>query len=346
MADSWCVTDYPTSSYSYKWTIKNFRQWCTQNENPLKSPSFPNAPGCDDKFKWHLKVRMYSGSYVSLYIVLEQDSDFKVWANYKFSILSNGEKQHTKAIDSPTKFSVGADQGYSSFVEKNTLLDKAKGLMLDDTLTLFCEVTVCLLNNPIDHTGSKHRIHVPRFDLGNKLGFALKEDCFSDVTLVVGSKEFKAHKVILAVQSPVFRAMFESEMMESKSNRVEIDDIDEELMEETLTFIYTGKSPNVDEMASELLFPADKYQLDHLKLMCEKVLCRDVKVENVIDVLVLADKHNANQLKTICLQFIATNASETMQTPSWKSLKPAQEYHSLVTEVFEATLAMHCMQLQ
>jgi len=350
MADSWCVTDYPTDSYTYKWTIKNFRQWCTQNlENPLKSPSFPNAPGCDDKFKWHLKVRMYytrTDAYVSLYIVLEQDSNFKVWANYKFSILSNGEEKQTRVTDSPTKFSVGADQGYSSFIEKNTLLDKAKGLVLDDTLTLFCEVTVHLLNNPVEHTGSKYQIDVPMFDFGSKLGSALKGDCFSDVTLVVGSKEFKAHKVILAVQSPVFRAMFESEMMESKSNRVEIDDIDQELMEETLTFIYTGKSPNVDEMASKLLFPADKYQLDHLKLMCEEVLCRDVKVENVVDVLVLADKHNANQLKTICLKFIATHASETMQTPSWKSLKPAQEYHSLVTEVFEATVPMHCLQLK
>ena len=46
-----------------------------------------------------------------------------------------------------------------------------------------------------------------------------------------------------------------------------------------------------------------------------------MKVENVIDVLVLADKHNANQLK------------------------PAQEYHSLVIKALEATLAMHCMQL-
>ena len=104
------------------------------------------------------------------------------------------------------------------------------------------------------------------------------------------------------------------------------------------TFIYTGKDPNVDQMASKLLFPADKYQLDHLKLMWEEVLCRDMKVENVVEMLVLADKCNTNQLKTICLKFIATHASETMQTPSWKSLNPAQEYHSLVTtEVFEAT---------
>ena len=349
MADNWCVTDYPTSSFSYRWTIKSFKHWCTQNsENTLKSPTFSgNAPGHDDTFKWHLKVKLYhSGTYVSLFIVLEQNLDFKVWAKYKFSILINGEEKHTKVTDSPSHFSVGAEGGYSSFIDKKSLLDKANGLLLDDTLTLFCEVTVHLLNNPVEYTGSKHQIIVPAFDVGCKLGSALKEEYFTDVTLVVGSREFKAHKVILAVQSPVFRAMFESEMMESKSNRVEIDDIDQESMEEMLTFIYTGKAPNVGQMASKLLLPADKYQLDHLKVMCEEVLCRDVKVENVVDVLVLADKYSANQLKTICLKFIATHASETMQTQSWESLKPAQEYHSLVTEVFEATLGMRCMQLQ
>ena len=155
------------------------------------------------------------------------------------------------------------------------------------SLALYCEVTVHLLNNPVEHTGSKHQINVPAFDVGCKLGSALKEEYFTDVTLVVGKKEFKAHKVILAVQSPVFRAMFGSEMVESKSNRVEIHDIDQESMEEMLTFIYTWKAPNVGQMASKLLVPADKYQLDHLKLMCEEVLCRDVKVENVVDVLVL-----------------------------------------------------------
>jgi len=350
MADSWCVTDYPMSSLSYKWTIKNFRQWylIQQSNKPLalKSPTFPNAPGHDDTFKWHLEVSInFFDSFISLHIVLEQKLDFRVWAEYKFSILSKGEEKHTKATNLPNSFSVGTKHGYNSFIRKDILLDKANGFLPEDTLTLFCEMRVYLLKNPVEHVGSKHQIDVPTFDLGSKLGSALKEDCFSDVTLVVGSKQFKAHKVILAVQSPVFKAMFESEMMESNSNRVEIDDINEKLMEETLTFIYTGKAPNVDQMASELLFPADKYQLDHLKLMCEEVLCRNVKVENVVDVLVLADKHNANQLKTVCLKFIATHASETMQTPSWKSLKPAQEYHSLVTEVFEATMTKHCMQL-
>ena len=62
--------------------------------------------------------------------------------------------------DSPTLFSVGARHGYDYFIEKNILLDKANGFLLENTLTLFCEVTVYLLNNPVEHVGSKHQIDV------------------------------------------------------------------------------------------------------------------------------------------------------------------------------------------
>ncbi len=41
-------------------------------------------------------------------------------------------------------------------------------------------------------------------------------------------------------------------------NRVEIADVDHEVMREMLRFIYTGKAPNLDKMADDLLAAADK----------------------------------------------------------------------------------------
>jgi len=41
-------------------------------------------------------------------------------------------------------------------------------------------------------------------------------------------------------------------------NRVDIADVDHEVMREMLRFIYTGKAPNLDRMADELLAAADK----------------------------------------------------------------------------------------
>lgn len=59
-------------------------------------------------------------------------------------------------------------------------------------------------------------------------------------------------------RSPVFAAMFEHEMEERKQNRVAIQDVDHEVLKEMLRFIYTGKAPNLEKMADDLLAAADK----------------------------------------------------------------------------------------
>lgn len=55
--------------------------------------------------------------------------------------------------------------------------------------------------------------------------------------------------------------MFEHEMEERKQNRVAITDVDHEVLKEMLRFIYTGKAPNLEKMADDLLAAADKVSL-------------------------------------------------------------------------------------
>lgn len=63
---------------------------------------------------------------------------------------------------------------------------------------------------------------------------------------------------MVTARSPVFAAMFEHEMEERKQNRVAITDVDHEVLKEMLRFIYTGKAPNLEKMADDLLAAADK----------------------------------------------------------------------------------------
>lgn len=55
--------------------------------------------------------------------------------------------------------------------------------------------------------------------------------------------------------------MFEHEMEERKRNRVDITDVDHEVLREMLRFIYTGRAPNLDKMADDLLAAADKVSI-------------------------------------------------------------------------------------
>ncbi|KAK8733307.1 hypothetical protein OTU49_006572 [Cherax quadricarinatus] len=232
------------------------------------------------------------------------------------------------------RFVQGKDWGFKKFIRRDFLLDEANGLLPDDKLTLYCEVSV--VADSVNISGQSNAIHfkVPDCRLSDDLGGLFESQRFSDVTLSVSGREFQAHKAILAARSPVFAAMFAHEMEERKHNRVEIQDVDHEVLREMLRFIYTGKATNLEKMADDLLAAADKYALERLKVMCEEALCTNLSTENAADVLILADLHSADQLKAQAIEFINTHATDVMETQGWKSM--IQSHPHLIAEAFRA----------
>ncbi|KFP78571.1 SPOP protein, partial [Atrichornis clamosus] len=202
------------------------------------------------------------------------------------------------------RFVQGKDWGFKKFIRRDFLLDEANGLLPDDKLTLFCEVSVVQDSVNISGQNTMNMVKVPECRLADELGGLWENSRFTDCCLCVAGQEFKGHKAILAARSPVFSAMFEHEMEESKKNRVEINDVEPEVFKEMMCFIYTGKAPNLDKMADDLLAAADKYALERLKVMCEDALCSNLSVENAAEILILADLHSADQLKTQAVDFI------------------------------------------
>lgn len=65
--------------------------------------------------------------------------------------------------------------------------------------------------------------------------------------------------------------MFAHEMEERKHNRVEIQDVDHEVLREMLRFIYTGKATNLEKMADDLLAAADKVCVHACVYVCVHV---------------------------------------------------------------------------
>ena len=127
----------------------------------------------------------------------------------------------------------------------------------------------------------------------------------SDVTLIVQGKAIPAHKAILAIRSPVLAAMFERDTMEALESRVEITDIEANVFEQMLNFIYTGAVPSLNQQtAEELLVAADKYQLDELKLFCESYLCTQLSVASAPNLFLLAEGINAPKLQESALKLI------------------------------------------
>ncbi|XP_073814363.1 speckle-type POZ protein-like [Musca autumnalis] len=148
--------------------------------------------------------------------------------------------------------------------------------------------------------------------------FASKE--FSDVTLVAQDGiKLKAHKAILCARSQVFAAMFRNNFEESKTNRIQIDDMDAEVIEEMLKFLYTGGDIS-EKFAEELFIAANKYSLLDLQTMCENTLINTMKFATVADVLLLADRLTNERLKTKAAKFIVNNIETVTETEGWKKL--------------------------
>ncbi|XP_039441366.1 speckle-type POZ protein-like [Culex pipiens pallens] len=161
----------------------------------------------------------------------------------------------------------------------------------------------------------------------------LSNEQLSDVTIHVDQKKFYAQRAILSVRSPVFAAMFQSGMQESALNRIVIEDIEPDVFEEVLRFIYVGKVKGLERMAHELLAAADKYVLDRLRKMCEGHLGRHITQETVLKTLALAGLYHADELKDQAVRFICRNI-KTMQSTEWKSF--AHAHPDLVADILSA----------
>ena len=97
--------------------------------------------------------------------------------------------------------------------------------------------------------------------------------------------------MILATRSPVFASMFEHNMQESSNSKIIVDDICPDILKIMLVYIYTGRVPNIGDMAHDLLYASDKYQLDHLKGLRKQQLSKNLKVENAAQIIQLACSH-------------------------------------------------------
>ncbi|KAL5289404.1 SPOPL.2 family protein [Megaselia abdita] len=171
-------------------------------------------------------------------------------------------------------------------------------------------------------------------DLSNDFSNLFESKQYTDTTLVVDDGEFNVHRGILAARSPVFSAMFERTMKEGLSGTAVIEDIDKEVLNELLYFIYTGKVKNLKEYGPGLLVASDKYNIPMLKEICEEFLANNLTLEMACECLILADIHSCETLKPKCTEFVIGNAVQVTKTTGWKNMIKSHPY--LVAEMFES----------
>ncbi|GIY28903.1 speckle-type POZ protein [Caerostris extrusa] len=149
-----------------------------------------------------------------------------------------------------------------------------------------------------------------------------KERTFTDATIVVGEKQFHVHRVVLAAASPVLSRMFQSEMKEKADRSLKIEDSSAHAVGELVKYLYTGKANILTvDLAIDLLYLADKYDISSLKKEVVIYLGCNVSLKTVLDILSVADRFCLRNLKSTALDFATENLSSILKLPNWKEFR-------------------------
>ncbi len=135
-----------------------------------------------------------------------------------------------------------------------------------------------------------------------------------------------AHVSILSTRSPVFSAMFQHEMRESNTGHVEIPDIEHDIFNELLYYIYSGRNkvPLTEMTAQSLLLAADKYDIGDLKEECVRFLISIIRVDNAINLMVWAHLKLVDILERTSFAFIVQNGKEICKLKDYEILMKNQ----------------------
>ena len=112
-------------------------------------------------------------------------------------------------------------RGYKRFFRRTTL--ETSDYLKDDCLIMNCTVGVVRtrLEGP-----KQYSISVPPSDMGRGFKELLESESGCDIDFQVGDETFRAHKLILAARSPVFRAQFFGLVGDPNMDKVVVKDVD------------------------------------------------------------------------------------------------------------------------
>lgn len=134
------------------------------------------------------------------------------------------------------------------------------------------------------------------------------------VTFVVQGREFSADKNSLVSRSEVFAAMFDADMLEKKTGRVDIKEVESRIFKKLLDYICLDKFEcNDTDDLLKLLVVANRYSVKNLESLCAYHLCDKISERNVMNIIKTADLVKEKILSKNCKKFLALKVTTLLQ---------------------------------
>ncbi|XP_078572540.1 kelch repeat and BTB domain-containing protein 2-like isoform X2 [Branchiostoma floridae x Branchiostoma japonicum] len=151
-----------------------------------------------------------------------------------------------------------------------------------------------------------------------------KAGVLQDVVLEVKGRRFPCHRLVLSAASPYFRAMFTSDMAESRQKKVVLQGLDADMFGEILSYIYSGTLHVSLDKVQPLYQAADLLQLDYVRDTCSSYMAMNVERSTCVDLYKFADVFSVETVQKGCLQLIYRNFVEIASSEDFCSLSVNQ----------------------
>ena len=164
--------------------------------------------------------------------------------------------------------------------------------------------------------------------IAEKTAFIFNKELLSDVKFVVPvstdeserKKVIPAHKFVLAINSPVFFAMFYGQMAETKDS-IELPDCEYESLLELFRFMYSDKVNLSGNKVMQVLYLANKYLVPALVEKCTEYLRDNLIASNVFCILPHAQKFEDKDLEDRCWEVIEKQTEEAVKSNEFVSVE-------------------------
>ncbi|GMR62874.1 hypothetical protein PMAYCL1PPCAC_33069, partial [Pristionchus mayeri] len=242
--------------------------------------------------KWYIRVRTETSERTqnetnfSVYIYCKEKNNLDVWYA---DVLSNIRlvNRRDKEKDKHEKFSYRfthslTNSGYASFIKMSDLLapDQPEfiffqGFISDNKIKIEASIAVIKIHG----LSSVPTVH----------DFSLPSEQYTDGVLIVGGRKVHISKQMLAINSPVFDALFFRGFKEANQDEIELEEVDHDEFVELLNALYSPDKDITPTNCGLLLRLADRFQIKHAVLLKLTKVSEITSLKNQRDYVPISD---------------------------------------------------------
>ncbi|KAM3604638.1 uncharacterized protein V6R79_014186 [Siganus canaliculatus] len=150
----------------------------------------------------------------------------------------------------------------------------------------------------------------------------LENDRFVDCVLKIKDKEFPCHRLVLAASSPFFKAMFLSDLEESKKREIVLKDVEPSVMGMILRYLYTSDINLTEQNVQDIFMIANMYQIPSIFSVCVSYLQEKLVLGNCLAIFRLGLLLDCPRLALAARDFICERFQVVVRDQDFLQLRP------------------------